>query len=106
MSKQRTKRQSKPDKASEELDRLAHSITFENTRPPSHQAKLLRQVGQRAKGRPRKSSDERSVPVQITLQPKLLRDVDELADRTGKSRSQLIADGLKYVLQKQRRKAS
>ena len=108
MSKRPAKSTPRPkrDQEFEALDRLAKNLKFEDTRPLSPRGKLLWEMAKRSKGRPRKRLDERSVPVQITLEPKLLRDVDELAGRTGKSRSELIATGLKLVLVRERRKAS
>ena len=100
------KTKSSKDREFEELDRLARSVSPATMRPLTAKERVLWEWDKRSKGRPRKPADERSVPVQITLAPRLLHEVDELADRTGKSRSQLIADGLKTVLQRERRKAS
>jgi hypothetical protein len=90
----------------EELDTLARTTTIESLRPLSPKNRRLWQRATRGRGRPRKSSADRSVPVQVTLEPLLLQEVDHLADQTGKSRSQLIAEGLRSILRRERRKAS
>jgi len=106
MNKRNSKQTKPADKEFEELERLARSVSPRTMRPLTAKDRVLWEWAKRSKGRPRKSADERSVPVQITLEPKLLYQVDALADRTGKSRSQLIADGLRTVLRRERRKAS
>ena len=54
----------------------------------------------------RKTAAGRAVAVQVNLAPKLLRELDDMADRTGKSRSQVIVEGLRTVLHRERKKAS
>src|SRR5256885_16182668 len=77
----------------EALDRLAHSITMENTRPLS---KRQRQMWEEAKrGRPRKALGTKAVPTLITVEPTLLKLADAYAKKTGISRSQLFAEAVR-----------
>lgn len=90
----------------EALDRVARNITLDMLQPMSPRGKMLWEAAKRGRGRPRKAAADRSVPIQITMQPGLLKDIDALADKSGKSRSELIADGARLVLKQKRRKAS
>lgn len=94
----------KPDQP-DELDRIARSLTPAQMRPLGPKDKLLWQWAKRGRGRPRKPANQRAVAVQITVDPMLLQHVDSLADQTGKSRSQLIAEALRAQLRR-RKKAS
>ena len=87
------------------LDAYAKSITLDTLRPMSPDNRRKWEAARKG-GRPRKAASERAVAVQVTLAPKLLQEVDALADRTGKSRSQLIAEGLRKVLPRTRKRAS
>jgi hypothetical protein len=80
----------------EALDRLAHSITFENTRPLSPAQR--RQWEEAKRGRPRKAPGTKAVPTLITVDPKLLKEVDDHAKRDGVSRSQFFADAVRRRL--------
>ncbi|MGA2499924.1 MAG: ribbon-helix-helix domain-containing protein [Tepidisphaeraceae bacterium] len=87
------------------LDRLAHSVSIKTMKPLSPHNRIWWESARRGPGRPRKPANERAVSIQITMDPKLLNDVDNVADQTGKSRSELIATGLQSVLRSHRRKA-
>ncbi len=77
----------------EALDRLAHSITLENTRPLN---KSERERWERAKrGRPTKSPASKAVPTMITVEPKLLKQVDAYAKKEGMSRSRLFSEAVR-----------
>lgn len=87
------------------LERLAQSVSLKSMKPLSPQNQMWWESARRGPGRPRKPANQRAVSIQITMDPKLLNDVDDVADQTGKSRSELIATGLRSVLRSHRRKA-
>lgn len=60
-----------------------------------------RRAAQRGRGRPRVGSG--SVRVNFTIGRDLLKSADQMARASGRNRSELLADGLKLLLQ---RKAS
>ena len=77
----------------ESLDRLAHEITLEKTRPMS--PAMRRRWEDAKRGRPRKVPGTKAVPTLITVEPKLLKLADAYAKRTGISRSQLFAEAVR-----------
>jgi Ribbon-helix-helix protein, copG family len=78
------------------LDRLARSLTAGDMRPLS---KTMRKRWQAAKrGRPRKSPAAKAVPTMITVEPKLLKRIDNRARRQGLSRSQFLANAARREL--------
>ena len=82
----------------EALDRLAHSITLENTRPLTRRE---RQRWEQAKrGRPKKAAGTKAIPTLITVDPKLLRRIDAYAKKNGISRSQLFADAARQRIKR------
>ncbi|MFI5380710.1 MAG: CopG family ribbon-helix-helix protein [Tepidisphaerales bacterium] len=87
------------------LERLAQSVSIKSMKPLSPRNQMWWESARRGPGRPRKPADERAVSIQITMDPKLLHDVDNMADQTGKSRSEIIATGLRNALRSYRRKA-
>ena len=95
----------KADTEFEDLDAYAKSISLETLRPLTIENRRKWDSARKG-GRPRKSASERAVAVQVTLAPKLLEEIDAYADRTGKSRSELIAEGLRKVLPRARKRAS
>ena len=77
----------------EALDRLAHSITLENTLPLNAQERAQWEEAKR--GRPKKPAGTKAVPTLITVEPTLLRRIDASAKKAGISRSQLFADAVR-----------
>jgi hypothetical protein len=77
----------------EALDRLAHSITLENTRPLN--ARERKQWAEAKHGRPRKAPGAKSVPTLITVEPTLLRRIDAYVKKAGISRSRLFAEAVR-----------
>ncbi len=75
------------------LERLAHSITLENTRPLN--ARERKQWEETKRGRPSKPPGSKSVPTMITVEPTLLRQVDAYVKKAGISRSQLFAEAIR-----------
>ena len=77
----------------EALDRLAHSITLENTRSLNKRERQRWEAAKR--GRPRKAPGTKAVPTLITVEPKLLKKVDAYAKKAGISRSQLFSEAVR-----------
>ena len=90
MAKQKVKHIDEND--FEALDKLARSITFEDTRPLSKRQRRMWEGAKR--GRPRKPESAKAVPTLITVDPKLLKKIDAYAKRQGISRSQLFAQAV------------
>ena len=85
----------------EALDRLAHSVTFENTRPLSPAQRRRWEAAKRTgRGRPRKLPGTKAVPTLITVEPKLLKQIDAYAKAAGVSRSQLFSDAARQRIKK------
>ncbi len=51
-------------------------------------------------GRPRKPSEEKSVRILMTIEPRLLKLADAAAKKRGISRSELFANGIRAVVSK------
>ena len=80
----------------EALDKLAHSITFEDTRPLSPKMRREWELAKRTgRGRPKKPQSAKAVPTLITVEPTLLKKIDAYAKKKGISRSQLFADAVR-----------
>lgn len=77
----------------EALDRLAHSITLENTRPLNTRERAQWEEAKR--GRPKKAAGTKAVPTMITVEPTLLRRIDAYVKKAGISRSQLFAEAVR-----------
>ncbi len=77
----------------EALDRLAHSITLENTRPLNKRERERWEVAKR--GRPAKAPGTKAIPTLITVEPKLLKQVDAYAKKEGMSRSRLFSEAVR-----------
>ncbi len=75
------------------LERLAHSITMENTRPLN--ARERKQWEEAKRGRPLKAPGTKAVPTLITVEPQLLKRVDAYVKKAGISRSQLFAEAVR-----------
>lgn len=85
-----------------ELERLAHDTT--DIRPLSgslrKQWDAARRSGKKARsGRPPKDPTLKSRIVPISIDPKLLAEIDRYAKTVGLSRSRLVAEGLRLRLQ-------
>lgn len=80
----------------EALERLAREITPEALRPLTGEQRRRWKAAKR--GRPRKPAGMKAVPTLITVEPKLLKQADAYARRTGVSRSQLFADAVRRVV--------
>lgn len=77
----------------EALDRLARSITPEKLRPLTPEQRRRWESAKR--GRPRKAPASRAVPTLITVEPKLLKQVDAYAKKEGMSRSRLFSEAVR-----------
>ena len=82
----------------EALDRLAHSITLENTRPLNKRERQRWEAVKR--GRPKKAAGTKAVPTLITVDPKLLKRIDAFAKKNGISRSQLFAEAARHRIKR------
>lgn len=81
----------------EALDRLAHSITLENTRPLTAEQRRRWEAVQR--GRPKKAPESKAIPTLITVEPKLLKQVDAYAKQEGMSRSRLFSEAVRQRIE-------
>jgi hypothetical protein len=72
---------------------LARGITPEKLRPLTPEERRRWEAAKR--GRPKKPPGSKSVPTLITVEPRLLRQVDAYAKKAGVSRSQLFADAVR-----------
>ncbi len=87
-------RKSKTDENDfEALDRLARSITPEKLRPLTPEQRRRWEAAKR--GRPAKAPGTKAVPTLITVEPKLLKQVDAYAKKEGISRSRLFSDAVR-----------
>lgn len=80
----------------EALDRLAHSITPEKLRPLT--PKQRRQWEAAKRGRPVKAPGTKAIPTLITVEPKLLKQVDAYAKKEGVSRSRLFSQAVRQLI--------
>jgi hypothetical protein len=87
----------------EALDKLAHSITLEKLRPLTTEQRKQWKAAKR--GRPKKALGTKAIPTLITVEPKLLKQIDAYAKNAGISRSQLFSQAAKAVLSKAGRAA-
>jgi hypothetical protein len=81
-----------------ELDRIAAPFDreFVPTKPLTPAMRKQEARAKRKRGRP--IIGEGSEKVLVTLEKSLLRDADTYARRTGRNRSNLIADGLRAII--------
>jgi hypothetical protein len=81
-----------------ELDRMAEPFDqeFVPTRPLTATMHKQDRRAKRKRGRP--VIGEGSEKVLVTLEKALLRDADNFAQRVGRNRSHLIADGLRAII--------
>jgi len=82
----------------EELDRQAHDTS--DIRPLSpemrRQWEAARRTGKKSRsGRPPKDPNLKSRIVPISIDPKLLAEIDKYAKSAGLTRSRLVAEGLR-----------
>ncbi len=88
---------SKPTKTDENdfeaLDRLARSITPEKLRPLTAEQRRRWEAVKR--GRPAKPAGTKAIPTLITVEPKLLKQVDAYAKKEGMSRSRLFSEAVR-----------
>lgn len=83
----------------EALDKLAHSITFDKLRPLSPAMRRQWEAAKRTgRGRPRKAPGTKAIPTLITVDPKLLQEIDNQAKLAGVTRSQFFADAARRRL--------
>ena len=82
------------------VQKLEGGIPRSQLRPLSKKEKALWQAAQRSPGRPRKLATEKSVPVQVTFEPRLLAAIDARALERGISRAQFLAEGAKLALKR------
>ncbi len=78
------------------LEKLARSITPRKMRPLSPEMLAKWNIAKR--GRPRKAPGSKAVPTMITLEPKLLKQIDSQARLHGVSRSRFLADAARRQL--------
>jgi hypothetical protein len=78
--------------------------SYEKTKPLSAHGKALWKAAKR--GRPRKNPGEKASRMLISVEPTLLAAADDFARQHGKSRSQLVAEGLRLAMGVRRAKAS
>lgn len=80
----------------EGLDRLAHRISPETLKPMTADQRRRWEAAKR--GRPKKAVGTKAIPTLITVEPKLLKQADAYAKKTGVSRSQLFADAVRRLV--------
>lgn len=78
------------------LDRLASRITVGKLRPLTAEQRRRWEAAKR--GRPRKPAGTKAIPTLITVEPKLLKQADAYAKKTGISRSQLFSDAVRRLV--------
>lgn len=77
----------------EALDRLARSIMPEKLRPLTPEQRRRWEAVKR--GRPRKAPGSKAIPTLITVEPKLLKQVDAYAKKEGMTRSRLFSEAVR-----------
>jgi hypothetical protein len=77
----------------EALDKLARGITPEKLK--SLTSEQRRRWNEAKRGRPKKAPGTKAVPTLITVEPRLLQQVDAYAKKMGVSRSQLFSDAIR-----------
>ena len=80
----------------EALDRLARGLTPQKMRPLSPAMGARWQAAKR--GRPRKVPGTKAIPTMITVEPRLLKQIDVEARKVGLSRSQFLANAARREL--------
>jgi hypothetical protein len=78
------------------LDKMAREVTPEKMRPLS--PAMQRRWKAAKRGRPRKAPGTKAVPTMITLEPKLLNEIDSRARSVGMSRSEFLANAARHEL--------
>jgi hypothetical protein len=79
-------------------------FVIDRAKPLSVRGKALWKAAKR--GRPRKNPGEKASRMLISVEPTLLAAADDFARQHGKSRSQLVAEGLRLAMGARRAKAS
>jgi hypothetical protein len=107
MSKERTKSFFEMSPAEKEVfvQRIERGIPRSELHPLSPGDRVLWRNAKRGPGRPRKPSKEKSVPIRVTFEPRLLAAIDACAQRRGVSRAEFLAEGAKLALIKRKRSA-
>jgi hypothetical protein len=78
------------------LEEMAREITREKMRPLG--AAMRRRWKAAKRGRPPKAPGTKAVPTMITLEPKLLKQIDSRAKTIGMSRSEFLANAARHEL--------
>jgi hypothetical protein len=82
--------------------KLECGISFADTRPLSKQSRALWNLAKRGRGRPRKPEGEKSKRILISLEPRLLADVEEFAAANDLDRSKLFALSVQKFMETRR----
>jgi hypothetical protein len=79
------------DERDREAKRLEKGISFKDTRPLSKRSQALWELAKRGRGRPRKPEAEKAQRILISIEPKLLADIEAFASAHALDRSKLFA---------------
>jgi transposase len=74
----------------QEAKRLERGISFKDTRPLSKRSQTLWALAKRGRGRPRKAEGEKAQRILISIEPKLLADIEAFASANALDRSKLF----------------
>jgi hypothetical protein len=74
-----------------EAKQLERGISFEETRPLSKRSQSLWELAKRGRGRPRKPEGQKARRILISIEPKLLADIEAFASANALDRSKLFA---------------
>ena len=86
------------DEKEQFVRRIERGIPARQLKPLSAADKALWRAAKRAPGKSRGSRRQVSVPVRVTLEPKLLKAIDAYAASNGITRSELLARGAKLAM--------
>lgn len=84
---------------------LESGIPASRVKPLSERDRALWRAAKRGPGRPRKAPGAKSVPIRVTFEPALLKEVDAYAHSNRMTRAELLARGAKLVMTKHRSRA-
>ena len=74
-----------------EVKKLEKGVSYTDTRPLSKRSAALWELARRGRGRPRKPEGEKAQRILISIEPKLLADIEAFALANALDRSKLFA---------------
>jgi hypothetical protein len=82
------------------IHELESGIPASRLKPLSEHDRALWRAAKRGPGRPRKAPGAKSVPIRVTFEPALLKEIDAYAHSNGMTRAELLARGAKLAMAK------